>query len=558
LLLILGALLLPLAAASASDIHTNRQSEHHCAVPTLPKPTEDYAETMARLQAAGQWHRNGDADRTPPPNPQVGDSWLWYVWDLGGYPEATLMRATVRGMGDHCYVVVLDTEWNITMDQTDVDRIVEQFDNQSVGDFPDQGIWDLNTGHFGDPPNPLDGLDRIFLFYYGFGISSDGYFWIYDQYPDGSQPFESNECDVVYLSTDNGEPAGDYMIAVAAHEFEHMIHFNQDADEQIWLDEGFGELAMWLYGRPDTISGFNNQPDNSLTSWGAQWADYIQTYLYALYLYEQYGGQMTIWDITHHTANGMPSIETVLNGHGYPVTMEEVYGEWAVANYLDDTTVPEGQYGYDGDTLPPFFAFRTHSAYPVVDSSGGVYNWATDYIRLNNFTHGPTVDFDGYDNRIFRLTLVALDPGLPTLVRHVPLDELNVGSYTFAEAVGYDEVIMVISNVHPASLGYYYYSVSDMPTAVETVPQSTVALQAFPNPFNPRTELLFALDRAAHVRLRVHDVAGRLVAEPVDRHFEAGEQRVAWSADGLPAGQYFARLEVDGQARDGAKLVLVK
>ena len=76
-----------------------------------------------------------------------------------------------------------------------------------------------------------------------------------------------------------GGPASDYMLAVAAHEFEHLIHFNQDANEVTWVDEGLAELAMWLFGHPDYISSFNTNPDNSLLVWNGAWADYIKTYL---------------------------------------------------------------------------------------------------------------------------------------------------------------------------------------------------------------------------------------------------------------------------------------
>ena len=281
---VLIALLLPIVAAAID-----------CPVSTLPRPTEDHATIRARLEAQGLWKTTDDPALTPPPDPQLGDTWMWYVWDLGGMPQANLKPATVRGLGANVYVVVDDDEWNVTMNQADVDRIVEHFDDISVGDFPDQGIWDLNTSHFGDPPNPLDGLDRIFLFYYRFDIAADGFFWVYDQFPDGSQPWASNECDVVYMATDSSQPASDYMMAVAAHEFEHLIHYARDTNESTWVDEGLAELAMWLFGHPDTISGFNSNPDNSLLEWGGAWADYIQTYLWTLYCYEQYGGQPFIW-----------------------------------------------------------------------------------------------------------------------------------------------------------------------------------------------------------------------------------------------------------------------
>ena len=41
----------------------------------------------------------GNPTREPPPNPQVGDEWIWYIWDLSGMPVANELPCTVRGMG---------------------------------------------------------------------------------------------------------------------------------------------------------------------------------------------------------------------------------------------------------------------------------------------------------------------------------------------------------------------------------------------------------------------------------------------------------------------------
>ncbi len=432
-----------------------------CIYPLLPRLAGKPEVIRAQLEAEGRWHRTHTEALAPPVNPQIGDTWLWYIWDLSGFPAATLKPCTVRGMGDNHYVVVDDDEWNVTIDQADVDRIVAHFEDMSPGPFPGQGIWDLDTSHFGDPPNPLDGLDRVFLLYYRFDIAADGFFWSFDQFPDGSQSFASNEADVIYLATDSSDPSSNYMLAVAAHEFEHMIHFNQDPDEDPWVDEGLGELAMWLFGNPDVVSGFNTMPDNSLVDWGSAWADYIQTYLWSLYAYEQYGGQPFIWDLIHVPGNGMAGYLTALNLQGINITMEDAFGEWAVANFIDDGSVSSGQYGYDGETLPPFSAFRTHSTYPAA-GSGTVQNWAADYIRLNDLPAEPTLHFNGADTRDFRVAFLARDPSLPTLVRWIALDNNNDANWGLNEAVGYAEVILVIANVYPVSNGSYSYTI-DVP-----------------------------------------------------------------------------------------------
>ncbi|MBM4118305.1 hypothetical protein FJ251_11310, partial [bacterium] len=541
---LIAAWLLPAAADAAGATR--------CLTPTLPRPSEPYEAIRARLEAQGRWVASGDPDRSPPPNPQVGDTWLWYIWDLGGFPVANLKPCTVRGMGDHCYVVVDDDEWNVGIDQADVDVIVENFENSSPGNWPTQGIWDLNTGHFGAPPNPLDGLDRVFLLYYRFDISADGFFWVYDQFPDGSQPFASNEADVVYMAVDNGQPAGTYMLAVAAHEFQHLIHYARDTNEDSWLDEGFGELAMWLFGNPDTISSFNTNPDNNLIDFAGNWADYIQTYLWSLYVYEQFGGQPFIWAVAHSSLNGMASYNAVLASQGFGIATDTVFRNWAVANFLDDPSVPNGEFGYLGETLPPFTPWRTVTTYPAT-GNGGVSAWAGEYMRCTGIGGVLRLEFNGQDIRNFRVAMIGLDDTLPTQVQFLTLNAAQDGSLDFTAAQGYDQVIVMVANVASAS-GSYTYNLSVLATpAGEGVPAATALAGAQPNPFNPKTSVHFSSDREQRLRLEVLDLAGRRVCVLADETFPAGAHVRDWDGRDAagrpqPAGLYFARLSgTDGQ-----------
>lgn len=82
------------------------------------------------------------------------------------------------------------------------------------------------------------------------------------------------------------------------------------------------------------------------------------------------------------------------------------------------------------------------------------------------------------------------------------------------------------------------------------------------NPARGAIELAFALPRDGHARLRVYDVAGRLVRTLADGPLTGGEGRRLWDGrddDGRPlgGGLYFGRLEsADGVAT--AKLTLVR
>ena len=88
------------------------------------------------------------------------------------------------------------------------------------------------------------------------------------------------------------------------------------------------------------------------------------------------------------------------------------------------------------------------------------------------------------------------------------------------------------------------------------------ALEAnYPNPFNPTTEIRFALPEAADVRLVVYDALGREVERLVDGPVGAGYQHATFDAANLPSGLYLYRLEARGGQEAFAKtgqMVLVK
>lgn len=96
----------------------------------------------------------------------------------------------------------------------------------------------------------------------------------------------------------------------------------------------------------------------------------------------------------------------------------------------------------------------------------------------------------------------------------------------------------------------------------EPAPAPVRRLQVHPNPFNPRTEIAFALDRAADCRLTIFDLKGRQVAVLADSTLGPGRHAFTWQAtDGkgaeLPSGIYFAGLRIDRYS-ETRKLTLVR
>ena len=98
--------------------------------------------------------------------------------------------------------------------------------------------------------------------------------------------------------------------------------------------------------------------------------------------------------------------------------------------------------------------------------------------------------------------------------------------------------------------------------AVDFIP---VLHPAHPNPFNPQTSIRFRIPGEAGatrpVKLRIVDVAGRVVRELIDGPYRTGEGEVVW--DGrmgrggrAPSGAYFMQLEVGGKILTGKVTLL--
>jgi hypothetical protein len=96
----------------------------------------------------------------------------------------------------------------------------------------------------------------------------------------------------------------------------------------------------------------------------------------------------------------------------------------------------------------------------------------------------------------------------------------------------------------------------EAPVAALT-PQNYVLAQNFPNPFNPTTQINFALPEAGRVSLKVFNAAGQLVTTLADGQFEAGWHAVTWDASNLSTGLYLYRLET-GDRTITMKAILVK
>ncbi len=67
--------------------------------------------------------------------------------------------------------------------------------------------------------------------------------------------------------------------------------------------------------------------------------------------------------------------------------------------------------------------------------------------------------------------------------------------------------------------------------------------QNAPNPFNNKTTISYYLPLAGFAKMSVYNMAGQLIATPVNGDMKQGNYQVSFNAGDLPCGSYFYRLQ---------------
>ena len=91
----------------------------------------------------------------------------------------------------------------------------------------------------------------------------------------------------------------------------------------------------------------------------------------------------------------------------------------------------------------------------------------------------------------------------------------------------------------------------------KVVPTESALYGNIPNPFNPVTEIAYALAENVPVRLVVYNLLGQPVATLVDEPQTAGYHTAAWNASGMATGVYIYCLEA-GSFTATKKMILVR
>jgi len=272
---------------------------------------------------------------------------------IGSRSDFAEVQATARVVGEHAALYVDDRASGIVSD-TWLGRMSALFDDP---------IHSVVTSIFGEPSD-IDGNGRvIILFTPEVNILTDrgddgfvaGFFFGLDLLAGHEN---SNASEIFYMLTP--DPNGTYsdrrlastllrqLPPILAHEFQHMVHFNQrvllrggQGTDALWLSEGLATMAEDRFaasaGGPQDFLGTNldraarfvDDPaaiSLTVTAGSGTLAERGAGWLFTRYLWEHHGGDDALGSLTRTTVTGIDNVEGV-TGEDW----ETLIGDWAVA-----------------------------------------------------------------------------------------------------------------------------------------------------------------------------------------------------------------------------------
>jgi immune inhibitor A len=320
---------------------------------------------------------------TPPPVLHAGDQQSFWINDSNTNKNFKI-QAHLRYITDHVYFWIQD---GVAYHSGNLKALAETFENK---------IYPTDREFFGSEWTPgVDNDPHLYILYAkGLGDVIAGYFSTADEYLPEVRP-DSNGHEMFLISADIVDLGAGYAYSVLAHEFQHMIHWYRDRNEETWMNEGFSDLAAFLNGY--STGGhdylYTQDPDIQLTDWptssNERPAHYGASFLFMTYFLDRLGEEATK-AVVADPANGLESIDKVLAAlqitdpaSAQTMTADQVFGDWVVASYLQDATVGDGRYTYSNyPSAPNPSATEDLRQCPQGPGQRDVHQYGVDYVRI--------------------------------------------------------------------------------------------------------------------------------------------------------------------------------
>jgi hypothetical protein len=332
-----------------------------------------------------------------------------YFLAFDEYDGYYLKTYTLRSIGDNVEVWIadnleyLDDRETPVITQEQADHMRDVFDEKVYPtDTNFFGMHDSHTGPNATLPSAVglpsdyyvsaDGIERIIILVDNFRDTS-----FYDpNYPLMIGGFYSSayekytDRNIISITARSWEKRLDSnWLPTSAHEFQHLIHDDNDSSEETWLNEGMSDFAEFLcFGIHPTshVNGFLDYPENSLVEWDEHvnaptgpetLADYGQAYLFQLYLNDHFGKDF-IQSLAVNKKHGIESVNEVLQNFNTGIDFEELFKRFTLAATLDNEYIANGIYSFENIDV----SIDYESA--LIHDKNGVPAWGGDYKILDN------------------------------------------------------------------------------------------------------------------------------------------------------------------------------
>lgn len=303
-------------------------------------PDNDPYELACRLKAVCSV-----ATAVPAKAYQAGDQETFWVRNVDT-TENFQATATLRYVTPHMYFWV---ENGANFQEDEVKHLGDAFENE---------MYPTNREFFGTEWTPgVDEDPHIYILYVrGTGASNAGYYSSPDQYNPLVKEY-SNGHEMFVFNADTVDLGSEQAYSVLAHEFQHMIHWYTDGNEDTWMNEGFSVVAELLNNYPTIFEYYYVEvPDINLTDWspdpGSNGPHYGQSFLYLNYFLDRFGEDATK-ELVKNPENGLVSVDDTLKNlnitdplTGNLITADDVFMDWAATMHVMDESVGDGRFHY--------------------------------------------------------------------------------------------------------------------------------------------------------------------------------------------------------------------
>lgn len=322
---------------------------------------------------------------------------------------------------NNLYFYIDELWWNYRKD-TEKEKALSFLDDLS-NEFNNR-IYPRLTSVFGSERRPgIDKDEKITVLFHLMNAFEGGYFREIDGYEKIQLP-ESNEREMVYLSADL---IGDTQArAILAHEFTHLITFNQKnlilrIEEDIWLNEARAEYSSSILGYDQAYEGsvlqqrvkdFSQNQAVSLIEWAGSRYDYAAVNLFIQYLVDHYGINI-LSDSLKSNFSGIESINYALKRAGAKEDFGQIFTNWTIASFLNNCSLGE-KYCYLNQNLK---SFKLAPALNFLPLSGNVSmsvtnmskNWQGNWIKFIGGSGNLKLEFLGSAWTNFKLPYITED-----------------------------------------------------------------------------------------------------------------------------------------------------